>query len=57
MLFALLFSTFMHRSTASGGVPPTPTVPAGWERYADQSGLFTLSIPQGWTVQHQSTLA
>jgi hypothetical protein len=55
VLFALLFSAFAQHFTASGGLPLAPTVPAGWERYTDPSGLFTVSLPRGWTVQRQSS--
>jgi hypothetical protein len=51
VLFALLFAAFSNRSTVSGGTPPPP---AGWERYTDPGGHFTISIPKGWTVQSQS---
>lgn len=53
VLFALLFAAFNHRSTASGG--NLPPVPAGWQRYTDPSGLFTIAIPNGWTVQRQTS--
>ncbi len=55
VLFALLFAAFNNRLTVSGGAPPTPTIPAGWQRYADPGGHFTMLIPNGWTVQSQSS--
>jgi hypothetical protein len=56
MLLALLFSVFIsaftHRAaTVSGGKPP----PAGWQRYTDPGGHFTISIPKGWTVQTETS--
>ena len=51
LLFALLFAALNHRSTASGGAPPTSP---GWQRYADPDGHFTVSIPNGWTVQRET---
>lgn len=55
VLFALLFAVFNNRSIVSGGAPPTPTIPAGWQRYTDPGGHFTILIPNGWTVQSQSS--
>ncbi len=55
VVFVLLFSAFNNRSMASGGAPPSPTMPVEWERYTDPDGHFTLSIPKGWTAERQST--
>jgi hypothetical protein len=54
VLFALLFSAFNHRTTASGGAPPMSPAPAGWQRYTDPGGHFVVSIPKGWTVESES---
>jgi hypothetical protein len=59
VLFVLLFAAFNNRSTVSGGAAPTPTIPAGWQRYTDPGGHFTMLIPNGWTVysgSHTSTV-
>jgi hypothetical protein len=53
VLFALLFAAFNNRSTATGGAP-LPTAPAGWQRYSDPGGHFTVLIPKGWTVHSES---
>lgn len=52
VLFALLFAAINHRSAASGGSLPPP---AGWQRYTDPGGYFTVTIPKGWTVQRETS--
>jgi len=52
VLFALLFAAFSHRATVSGGTPPP--APAGWQRYTDPGGYFTVAIPKGWTVERDT---
>lgn len=57
VLFALLFAAFNNRSIVSGGAPPTPTIPTGWQRYTDPGSYFTLTIPNGWTAKRETGTA
>jgi hypothetical protein len=52
LLAALFFAATHGRFGPAGAAPaPAPTPPEGWQTYHDPQGLFTVSLPQGWTAQ------
>lgn len=54
-LFAGLFFAFSHRAFSPASAAPAPTFPAGWQRYQDPGGYFSVSLPKGWTVQRDTS--
>ncbi|HEY7127365.1 MAG TPA: hypothetical protein VH540_25760, partial [Ktedonobacterales bacterium] len=53
LLLAALFFAATHGRFGSAGAaqPAAPTPPENWQTYRDPQGFFTMSLPQGWTMQ------
>lgn len=48
-LVVALFAVVSLQRGSGLGTPP-PVVPASWQTYHDPAGLFSLRVPDGWTV-------
>lgn len=55
ILFATLFYALGHKVFSPATAAPTSTVPAGWQRYTDPGGYFSVSLPNGWTAQRDTS--
>jgi hypothetical protein len=53
IVFATLFYTLSHKGPSTA--TPAPTAPINWQRYTDPGGYFSVSLPNGWTVERDTS--
>lgn len=55
IVFATLFYTLSHKGFSTATAAPSPTAPINWQRYTDPGGYFSVSLPDGWTVERDTS--
>jgi hypothetical protein len=55
VVFAALFYALSHKGFSTATDAPSPTAPINWQRYTDPGGYFSVSLPNGWTVERDTS--